>query len=145
MATVPYERRAHYHETDQMGVIYHANYIRWFEEARVDFMNQLGLSYKALEEAGVISPVISMHLDYKASVKFDDLVLIYVDLTLFDGVRMSVRYRVADKATGQLKCAGESKHCFINNNGRPMSIKKACPEYYDLYSAAVEINKEYFI
>lgn len=144
MSTVPYERKAYYHETDQMGMIYHANYIKWFEEARLDFMEKRGMSYKEMEEGGILSPVISMHLDYKTMVKFDDTVYIYVDIAAADGVRTEVRYRVVDKETGVLRCTGYSKHCYLNKSGRLVSLKKASPEFHERFLATVNCNAEYF-
>ena len=74
---ITYERKAYYHETDQMGVIHHSNYFRWLEEARVYFLDELGLSYKHMEEIGIISPVVSIAAEYKKPVKFDEIVNIY--------------------------------------------------------------------
>ena len=145
MPTVPFERKAHYHETDQMGIIYHANYIHWFEEARVDFMNRIGMGYKALEQAGIVSPVLMVHVEYKSMVRFDDTVIVYCDLAYFDGVRMEVKYRVADKETGETRCTGYTKHCFVGNTERPVSLKRANPDYYEMFRSSVDINSEYFV
>lgn len=142
MNTTPYIRKAHYHETDQMGMIYHANYIRWFEEARVDFMEQLGTSYKTLEDNNIFSPVTAMHAEYKMMVRFDDIVLIYVCITKFTGSRMAVQYKVVDKKTGQLRCIGHSEHCFLSKEGRPVSLKKTNPQFYDFFDKAVGINQQ---
>ena len=60
-----YEHKVQYYETDQMGIVHHSNYIRWFEEARVDVLDQIGIGYKKMEEAGVISPVLEVHAAYK--------------------------------------------------------------------------------
>ena len=62
----PYEHTAQYYETDQMGIIHHSNYIRWMEEARMDLMDQMGFSYKAMEEMEIISPVLSVNCEYKS-------------------------------------------------------------------------------
>ena len=66
-----YERKAHYHETDQMGLIHHSNYVKWMEEARIAFMDEIGMSYMNLEESGVVSPVTGITVDYKKPVRFD--------------------------------------------------------------------------
>lgn len=60
----PYEHHAKYYETDQMGIIHHSNYIKWMEEARMDLMEQIGLSYKQMEEMEIISPVLSVSCEY---------------------------------------------------------------------------------
>ena len=144
MPTIPYERKAHYHETDQMGMVYHANYIHWFEEASVDMMNQLGISYKALAEAGIVIPVLEVHADYKSVVRFDDTAVVYVNLVHFDGVRMEVQCRVADKATGKTCCTGYTKHCFLTKEGRPVSLKRTNPDFYGILNVGIGLNKEYF-
>ena len=59
-----YERKAHYYETDQMGMIHHANYVHWLEEAGIDYMEQVGMGYKSMEVAGVLSPVLSISCRY---------------------------------------------------------------------------------
>ena len=58
--TFTYERKANYYETDMMGVVHHSNYLRYFEEARIAFMDSLGIPYKELEENGIMSPVLSV-------------------------------------------------------------------------------------
>ena len=60
----PYEHHAKYYETDQMGIIHHSNYIKWMEEARMDLMEQIGLSYKEMEAMEIISPVLSVSCEY---------------------------------------------------------------------------------
>lgn len=71
-----YERQTYYYETDKMGIIHHSNYIRWFEEARIDFMTKMGYPYKRLEDEGIIIPVVSVSSEYKSMVRFGDTVII---------------------------------------------------------------------
>ena len=66
----PYEHHAQYYETDQMGIIHHSNYVRWMEEARMDLMDQIGLNYKQMEEMEIISPVLSVSVEYHSMVHF---------------------------------------------------------------------------
>ena len=81
----PYIHLAKYYETDQMAVIHHSNYIRWFEEARVDFLEQIGLGFDKVEAAGVYSPVLSIFCEYKSSVRFNEAVIIVPKLISFNG------------------------------------------------------------
>ena len=62
----PYEHKAQYYETDRMGIIHHSNYIRWFEEARVDFLEQIGMPFETVEARGLSSPVLSVSVSTKA-------------------------------------------------------------------------------
>ena len=76
--TYTYYRKAQYHETDQMGIIHHSNYVKWMEEARIGYMSRMGFSYKKVEELGVISPVVEISVAYRKQVFFDDEIRIRV-------------------------------------------------------------------
>lgn len=124
----PYEHRAKYYETDQMGIIHHSNYIRWMEEARMDMMEQIGLSYKEMEEMEIISPVLTISCEYHSMVHFDDTVVIETRIVKYNGIKMDVEYRMTDKKTGELRTTAKSSHCFLNRAGRPISLKRSYPE-----------------
>ena len=124
----PYEHHAKYYETDQMGIIHHSNYIRWMEEARMDLMEQIGLSYKGMEEMEIISPVLSISCEYKSMVHFDDIVVIETKIAEYNGIKMKVEYRMTDKKTGELRTLAVSEHCFLNRSGKPISLKRSYPE-----------------
>ena len=126
-----YEHTVQYYETDQMGIAHHSNYIRWFEEARVHFLDVIGMGYKESEEMGIISPVVAVEANYKNMSYFHDVVVIKVKVTECSGVRLSLEYEVTDKVTGQVRCTGKSKHCFINPEGKIISLKKVVPDKYE--------------
>jgi len=132
-----YLHKVQYYETDQMRVVHHSNYIRWFEESRVDFMEQIGLDYDTLERDGYISPVTSVKCDYKNMVKFGDSVYIITKLEKFNGITFSLTYKVIDSVTRKLRAIGESNHCFINGKGKLISLKKENAKYYGLFLKAV--------
>lgn len=134
-----YEHQAQYYETDQMGIIHHSNYIRWMESARIWWMKEQGVDYKELERAGIISPVLEVSCQYKTMVHFEDTVLIEPKIEKYNGVRLELSYRITDKETGELRSIGSSKHCFLNQNGMPVSLKKAYPEFDRAFSG--ESNK----
>lgn len=127
-----YVRRAQYYETDQMGIIHHSNYIRWFEEARLDFMEKMGLSYDKVEEMGIIIPVLSASCQYKTMVRYNDVVDIHTEITRFSGVKMTVIYRVTDHESGELRCTGETSHGFLDRDYRPVRMKRDYPELYEM-------------
>ena len=135
---IPYEHKAQYYETDQMGIVHHSNYVRWFESARMDMMKQMGVSYKGMEEAGIISPVLTVGCEYKSMVHFDDEVLVEVNITSYNGVKLVLEYKITDKETGQIRTLGSSSHCFLNEKGMPVSLKKSAPEFHERFQKCFE-------
>lgn len=125
----PYEHIVQYYETDQMKVAHHSNYIRWFEETRVDAFEQIGLGYKECEEQGVMSPVTAVSAKYKTSAGFYDTLVITLRFAKYTGVRLYIEYEVKDKATGAVRCTGQSEHCFISSSeGKIISVAKSFPD-----------------
>lgn len=132
----PYVRKAHYYETDQMGIIHHANYIRWLEEARVDFMEQIGFGYNRAVEFGIDFAVLGVSCEYKSMVRFNETVNILVSMKSLTPAKMAVEYEITDAKTGKLRAVGESRHCYYDaNRKRPTSLKKVIPELYDLFES----------
>lgn len=126
-----YQRNAKYYETDQMGIIHHSNYIRWFEEARIDFLKQVDLDYKKLEAIGLSSPVLEVQVKYIKMVHFDDDVIIECKIVDYKGVRFSVEYIVKDASSNEIMTTGLTKHCFIDSEGRPVNLKKHYPDIHE--------------
>jgi len=123
-----YIRKVHYHETDKMGITHHANYIKWMEEARVDYLEQIGCGYARLERDGIISPVIGVECQYKHPTTFDDEVRIHAEIAAFQGVSLTIRYVMTNNCTGELVLTGTTRHCFINAQGRPIILRRQFPE-----------------
>ena len=135
-----YIHQAQYYETDQMGIIHHSNYIRWMEEARIAYMDELDFPYKAVEEAGIISPVLSVQCDYKSMTHFGDRVVIEVKLAAFKGVKYMIAYTMRDEMTGEMRAEAMSRHCYLKKDGRPANIKKELPALYEKMMAALEAH-----
>lgn len=134
----PYKHTVQYYETDQMGVVHHSNYIRWFEEARIDVFEKIGLSYKNLEEMGIISPVVGVSAKYKTMAKFYDTVVINLKFVKYTGIRLYIEYEIKDSVTGDVRCTGQSEHCFIDREGKIISIKRSFPEIHEKMTQHVE-------
>ena len=135
----PYEHRVAYYETDQMGVVHHSNYIRWFEEARDDFVRRNGIDYRLVEAEGVLLPVKSVSCDYRSAAGYGDLVEIAVRPVYFNGVRLRCEYEVRRKEDGALIVTGRSEHCYIDAaTRRPLNLRKRMPEYCRVLSRLVE-------
>jgi acyl-CoA thioester hydrolase len=125
-----YRHTVQYYETDMMGITHHSNYIRWMEEARVDYMDKLGFPYAEMEAHDVYSPVRSVRCEYKHPSTFGDMIDIDVSVGSFNGVVVSIRYEMTNAETGELVCTAESEHCFLNKSGHFVRLKRDMPEFY---------------
>lgn len=125
---IPYQHKVQYYETDKMGITHHSNYIRWMEEARIDFLSQLGWSYERLEAMGLISPVTAVDCHYKNSTTFAEEITIRVWIEEFKGVRLKIGYEMKRGET--VVFTGQSEHCFLNQEGKIISLKREYPEIY---------------
>ena len=123
-----YVHTVQYYETDKMGIAHHSNYIRWMEEARVDFFDRIGLSYNALESAGVFSPVIGVECSFKSPTTFEDAVEIRVKVEEFKGVKLILSYQMVKRGSGEVAATARSEHCFVDGGGKLIVLKKAHPE-----------------
>lgn len=100
--------RVNYSETDQMGVVYHANYLVWFDRARTELMRDTGLSYKELEQQGVYLAVSEVKIRYRAAARYDDLVRIRCWVRELASRRVTFGYVVERAATGEQLATGET-------------------------------------
>lgn len=135
-----YEHRVSYYETDQMGIVHHSNYIRWFENARIDFLEKVGFSYDKMEELGVMIVVLGASCEYKFSARFGDRVLVIPKISEFNGFKLTVTYRVLNKADGTLLATGETKHCFTDLKLKPVRTKKDYPDIYKVFNDYVGVD-----
>ncbi|MBQ8599720.1 MAG: acyl-CoA thioesterase [Oscillospiraceae bacterium] len=133
---IPYQHKVQYYETDKMGITHHSNYIRWMEEARIDFLSQRGWSYEKLEAMGLISPVTAVNCHYKNSTTFAEEITIRVWIEEFKGVRLKIGYEMRRGET--VVFIGQSEHCFLNKEGKIISLKR---EYPEIYSALINGDK----
>ena len=128
-----YIHTVQYYETDRMGITHHSNYIRWMEEARVDFLSQIGWDYARLEDMGIISPVINVNCDYKKTTTFADKVYIKVSVKEFKGVKLFLSYEMKNE-DGVVVCTATSSHAFLTKEGKPIRVQKEYPEFYKTLS-----------
>src|SRR5690606_20877058 len=112
--------RVRYAETDQMGVVYHGNYAQYLEMGRVEWLRALGITYKSMEDNGVMLPVISLHIDYKKSALYDDLLTVETSLKSRPLVKIEFEYKVTNEA-GELLATGHTVLAFMDKNtGKPI-------------------------
>lgn len=119
-----FEVQIYYEDTDFSGVVYHANYLRFFERGRVEFLNAAGFDYAALEQAGTFFAVVDAHVRFRVPAKFNDLVTIETTLTEVSRVKVLFRYRVLrDDDGGEVVLAeGDTTLACIDARGRPARI-----------------------
>lgn len=122
-----YIYKVHYYETDKMGIAHHSNYIRWMEEARMDYLNSLGYGMRRLEADGITSPVVAVECHYKRPTTDEDAIKIEVSLEKYTGVKLEIAYVMTNLATGLVVSTARSSHCFIDADGRPIAVKKHFP------------------
>lgn len=125
----PYLRRVQYYETDQMGITHHSNYIRWMEEARIAFLEEIGWGYRKLEQEGILSPVLAVDCRYKETTGFFDVVEIAVRVKEFKGVRLVLEYEIRKQENGHIVLSGTTEHCFLDREMKPVRLKKVKPEF----------------
>lgn len=134
-----YIRQVKYYETDKMGVVHHSNYIRWFEEARVEFMRDSSISYRRMEEEGIQIPVVTVSCKYKSPAKFDDTVIIKTGIKKFNGIIVEIEYEVIDAVTKEVRVCGESSHCFVDDkNFKPINLRREREDIYNKFLQAME-------
>jgi acyl-CoA thioester hydrolase len=111
-----------------MGITHHSNYVRIMEEARVDYLDQLGYGFDRIEAEGVVSPVISVSCNYKRPTTFKDVIEVEVNISNIQDLKFEFTYtmRVGDK----IVCVGQSTHCFTEN-GKPVVIARRLPELFE--------------
>ncbi|MCI8770743.1 MAG: acyl-CoA thioesterase [Lachnospiraceae bacterium] len=133
-----YHRSINYYETDQMGIVHHSNYIRFFEEARLMLMKQSGMDYRGLEEMGIIIPVTFVQCNYLVPLRFEDEVEIATRITKYDGIKMEVSYEIYQERAGQLCTTGKTGHCFLDRELKPIRMKRKYPDLFSKLKAMVE-------
>ena len=139
MELKPYLRRPHFYETDGMNIVWHGNYIHWMEEARTEFMDQIGFPYSRAVEAGIDFAVTDVSCKYRAMTRFGDTVAITVSIRHLSPAKLELGYAMRDASTGELKAEGASGHFFYDRGkGRPVALKKALPEVYGILSTLAE-------
>lgn len=126
-----YERKINYYETDAMQIVHHSNYIRFMEEARIMALSNIGLPYSEIEKGGILIPVLAVNCQYKHPSRYGDVILIDIKAKEYNGVKLIMEYEITNKETGELILTGETKHCFTDQNLKPVSLKKARPEMHE--------------
>ena len=137
--TKVYEHKAQYYETDQMGIIHHSNYIRWMEEARMDYLSSIGFPMERIEEEGIVSPVVSVNCRYRKVCRLNEVICIDIKVKEYNGIKLVLEYEMREKTSGELRTVASSEHCFTNKTGMLVNVKKVCPRLDDALRRTVNV------
>lgn len=141
-----YSREVYYYETDRMGIVHHSNYIRWMEEARIDYLAQIGLPYDEMEKKGILIPVLQVQAEYKKPFRFGDRFCITLRLTEFTGLKFGINYTICLMKKSEVEkeehAVGYSSHAFLDSNMMPVRLKKHYPQIYDGLSKRLAADRE---
>lgn len=118
--------RVRYAETDQMGVVYHANYVVWMEVARVEALRSIGLVYAEMEAEGYWVAVLGVEVDYRAAARYDELVSLTARVTQLQSRKMEIEYEIRRDSDGTLLATGKTRHLFVTKELKPTRL----PEKY---------------
>lgn len=135
-----FKRQINYYETDKMQVVHHSNYVRYLEECRMDFLQQIHLDYTEMENNGIMIPVLSVECNYKSPAKFGDTICIIPKLEKFHGVKFEMSYRIYSEDFSILHNEARTSHCFVDFNFNPVRIKRDYPAIYQALTELVGVE-----
>ncbi|MEW4368926.1 acyl-CoA thioesterase [Paenibacillus kandeliae] len=156
--------RVRYQENDPMGVVYHTNYLNWFELGRTEMIRDLGFRYRDMEQAGVLLPLVDASLSYGHPARYDDRVAVYTRIVNFSRLRIDYEYRIhlldeqdeqsvgdasssrqrpvfADdaKLPGKHLTSGSTRHVWVSREFVPVRLDKVLPELYDALVRSLQV------
>lgn len=123
------EFRVRYKETDRMGIVYHSNYVVWFDVGRTELLRSLGFNYRNLEEIGLMLPVVEVNVKYKSPSYYDDL--IEIDTCILELSRVKIKFGYKVYREDKLLAEGYSVHGFTDNKLKPIALNKFNEELYN--------------
>jgi acyl-CoA thioester hydrolase len=142
--------RVRYQETDQMGVVYHANYLNWFEIGRTEWIRARGMTYEDLEKQGLLLPLTDVEMKFRLPARYDDQITIYTKMIEYSNFRirfaseirrnpqqtdptpLGMDQSLSIEPNGELLVSGETNHVWVNRAWRAVRIDKAAPDLYAL-------------
>ena len=131
-----YRRKVQYHETDKMGIAHHSNHVKWMEEARAAYLENIGFPYQTIEKIGIVSPVVGLSVDYKHPATFGDEIAVETAISKYTGIKLMVSYTIRNLTTGTVTATAASKHCFMKDE-QIISLKREAPEMHEALMAGL--------
>ena len=120
-----------YADTDAMGIVYHTNYIKYFEVGRTEYLREIGYPYSRLEEEGIRLPVAAVRCEYKSPARYDDILTVNTYVGDFKGATIVMAYEIYRKRTDELVARGETKHPITDVKLKPIRLRNINPELYE--------------
>lgn len=114
--------RTLYADTDRSQVVYHSNYLRYFEFGRASLMRDTAYTYREIEESGFVYPIIQIGVTYYAPLYYDDGICIHTRPANLERVRLQFDYLITHELTNEIVCIGFTKHCAVNTAGTPVEV-----------------------
>ena len=134
---VDHEIRVRYSETDRMGIVYHANYIVWFEIGRTEFCRAAGMPYRQMEESGILILVTGVDCKYRKSARYDDAVVIRTRMGEVGSRGLSFYYEILRGGDGERLAEGSTRHLFADAGSRPITIPASIRTTFEAFVTAV--------
>ncbi|PWU68765.1 acyl-CoA thioesterase [Gracilibacillus dipsosauri] len=133
--------KVRYQETDQMGVVYHANYLIWFEIGRTAFIEELGFQYHEMEAEGVVSPVVDASISFKQPIRYGGDAFVETWIEDYNGIRTTYGYRILNDKK-EVAVTGKTQHVIVDKETfKPLSLRKKFPHWHHAYQQALEDNQ----
>ncbi len=127
--------RVRFAETDQMGVVYHSNYLIWMEVGRVEYCRAAGMRYRDMDAAGVQLTVVETHCRYIAPARYDDEVIVRTWIEQVNARMVLFGYELSEAESNTILATGVTKHFFCGKEGRP---RKLPAEYHEFFGLVTE-------
>ncbi len=121
-----------------MGIVHHANYVHYLEEARIYFLKENGFSYAELEKRGIFSPISHLDVSYKVPCTYGDTIEVEIKLIKATPVRFTFKYIIKNEKTKDVIAIAESEHCFSDANGKLLILSRVDKEMSERFSSLVE-------
>ncbi|WP_027399766.1 acyl-CoA thioesterase [Anaerovorax odorimutans] len=135
------EVRVIYADTDAMGIVYHTNYIKWFEVGRTEYLRQIGFPYSILEKEGVWLPLAGVVCNYKLPAVYDDILTINTWVKELKAATVTMAYEILRKETGEILVTGFTKHAITDEKLKPIRLKNKNQELHKRIMEDLNDNK----
>lgn len=130
--------KVRYSETDKMGIVYHSNYYPWFEIGRGEYIIKSGITYKNMEEQGIMMPLVETYCKYIEGAKYDDSIIIETSIKELSPVKVIFNYNVIREEDNKILAHGYTTQTFINSNFKIINLKRSHPEIWEKLYALYE-------